>query len=63
MIACACLMACDPRAFDVHEVALMFLSSSHQGDKRKTSQQCVSASLFLDTKELQDIVCMCVCLP
>ncbi|CAL1145308.1 unnamed protein product [Cladocopium goreaui] len=31
--------------FDVHEVALAYNMSSHQGDKRKTSQQCLFASL------------------
>ena len=34
----------DPRAFDVHEVAMLFNGSSHQGDRRKTSQQCISTS-------------------
>ena len=56
--ACCLVGACDPRAFDVHEVALMFLSSAHQGDKRKTSQQFVSTSLFRQTNELQDIMCL-----
>ncbi|CAL1137009.1 unnamed protein product [Cladocopium goreaui] len=33
------------RSFDVSEVALAFNTSSHQGDKRKTSQQCLFATL------------------
>ena len=35
------------RTFDVHEVALAYNMSSHQGDKRKTSQQCGLASYFV----------------
>ena len=58
MLSSACFGACDPRAFDVHEVVLIFLSSAHQGDKRKTSQQFVSTSLFRQTNELQDIMCL-----
>ena len=50
--SCERFGVCAPRAFDVHEVALTFVSSAHQGDKRKTSQQCVSAPLFVETKEL-----------
>lgn len=30
---------CNLRVFDVHEVAINFEFSAHQGDKRKTSQQ------------------------
>jgi hypothetical protein len=37
---------CNLRAFDVHEVSINFDSSAHQGDKRKTSQQC-NLTLFI----------------
>ena len=37
---------CNPRGFDLHEVALIYNTSSHQGDKRKTSQQCVLAKFL-----------------
>ena len=30
----------NPRAFDVHELSLVFSDNVHGGDKRKTSQQC-----------------------
>lgn len=33
------------RALEVNEVALTFTASTHQGDKRRTSQQCSSANM------------------